>query len=147
MAQFIFLYLARQAGMEDRFIVDSMAVSGEEEGHEIYPPAQRVLRAHGIPFEPHRARSLSRDAIDYFDKIICADSANLRILERRYQDDEDWDACALHYPEPTAQFSLMMQWAGEERDVSDPWYTRDFEQAYRDIHAACSGIIDYYRRH
>jgi protein-tyrosine phosphatase len=34
-----------------------------------------------------------------------------------------------------------MQWAGEDRDVSDPWYTGDFETAYRDIVAGCKGIL------
>ena len=43
------------------------------------------------------------------------------------------------------EVSLMMQWAGEERDVSDPWYTRNFEAAYRDIYRACQAILEYFR--
>jgi protein-tyrosine phosphatase len=40
----------------------------------------------------------------------------------------------------------MMQWAGEQRDVSDPWYTRNFETAYHDIYRACQAILDSYIR-
>jgi protein-tyrosine phosphatase len=40
----------------------------------------------------------------------------------------------------------MMQWAGENRDVSDPWYTRNFESAYQDILRACQGILDKYKQ-
>lgn len=29
----------------------------------------------------------------------------------------------------------------EPRDVADPWYTDDFESAYRDIEAGCKGLI------
>jgi protein-tyrosine phosphatase len=36
----------------------------------------------------------------------------------------------------------MMEWAGQSRDVSDPWYTGDFETAYQDIYAACKAILN-----
>lgn len=39
--------------------------------------------------------------------------------------------------------SLMMQWVGAERDVADPWYTGDFEAAYRDIEQACRAILQH----
>ena len=37
----------RAAGLEARFQVDSAAVSREEIGNPIYPPAQRQPRVHG----------------------------------------------------------------------------------------------------
>ena len=74
----------------------------------------------------------------------CADRANLRAMERRFAH-IDMDERVFQWPEPDAQFSLMMQWAGEERDVSDPWYTRNFEKAYQDIYAACQGIVRWYQ--
>lgn len=144
MAQYIFLHLCREAGIEDRFIVNSLAVSNEEYGNDIYPNAKYVLREHGIPFDHHYARPISQNALDFYDKVICADRANLRAMERRFAH-IDMDERVFQWPEPDAQFSLMMQWAGEERDVSDPWYTRDFEKAYQDIYAACQGIVRWYQ--
>ena len=44
--------------------------------------------------------------------------------------------------DPAGKVSLMMSWAGESRDVADPWYTDDFEAAYRDILSACQSLID-----
>jgi protein-tyrosine phosphatase len=38
----------------------------------------------------------------------------------------------------------MMEFAGERRDVADPWYTGDFEATYRDVDAGCRGIIREY---
>ena len=26
-------------------------------------------------------------------------------------------------------------------DVADPWYSRDFDAAYRDIHDGCEGVL------
>ena len=127
MAEFIFRDLCRQAGLEDRFRVASMAVSTEEIGNDIYPPAKATLRQHGIPFDRHYARRIDRASFDRYDFIVCADRSNIRAIERLFG--------------PSSKLSLMMHWAGEERDVSDPWYTRDFEAAYRDIYTACQGLL------
>ena len=37
----------------------------------------------------------------------------------------------------------MLSFAGLSRDVSDPWYTDDFDQAYRDIELGCRGFLKY----
>lgn len=127
MAEFIFRDLCRQAGLEDRFRVASMAVSTEEIGNDIYPPAQETLRRHGIPFDRHCARRIDRASFDRYDLIVCADRSNIRAIERLFG--------------PSSKLSLMMHWAGEDRDVSDPWYTRDFDSAFRDIYASCQGLL------
>lgn len=141
MAEYIFKKMIRDAGVENRFEVGSAGVSDEEEGNDIYPPAKFKLREHHIPYEPHRAHEMTREEYDYYDKIICADYNNLTYLASighvNYDDIMD-------YFDPGEKVSLMMQWAGEERDVSDPWYTRDFEAAYRDIHTACEAILQSY---
>ena len=139
MAEFIFRDLCRQAGVGERFCVDSMAVSTEEIGNDIYPPARETLRRHGIPFDHHYARQIDSEAFNQYDLIICADRSNLRAIERMF------GPLPASSPAPTCEsfpkLSLMMHWAGEERDVSDPWYTRDFESAYRDILTACQGLL------
>lgn len=139
MAEFIFKHLCRQAGVEDRFFIGSMAVSTEEIGNDIYPPAKETLRKHGIPFEHHYARRIDREDLDRYDLIICADRSNIHAIERMFA-----LSPAQHTSALSPKISLMMHWAGEERDVSDPWYTRDFESAYRDIYAACEGLLKNY---
>ena len=111
--------------------VESAAVSREEIGNPLYPPAQRCLARHGVPFDLFRgARQVTRADYDRFDRIICMDASNLRLLRRIIPAD------------PAGKVSLMMSWAGESRDVADPWYTGDFEAAYRDILSACQALID-----
>ena len=36
---------------------------------------------------------------------------------------------------------LLMLFAGEDRAVSDPWYTRDFARAYNDNHRGREGLL------
>jgi protein-tyrosine phosphatase len=40
---------------------------------------------------------------------------------------------------------MMMEYAGESRDVADPWYTGDFEQTYQDVLAGCKGLLEQIR--
>ena len=138
MAEFIFRYMCRQAGAEDRFHIDSMAVSTEEIGNDIYPPAKETLRRHDIPFDRHYARQIDREAFERYDLIICADRSNLRAIERMFGPSPAPSSASPH------KLSLLMHWADEDRDVSDPWYTRDFDTAFRDIYTACEGLLKHF---
>ena len=130
MAEFIFKDLIRSQGIEDRFYVESAAVSTEEIGNSIYPPAKRCLNAHGIPFDKNKtARQITRADYDRFDMIIYMDRMNLRWLKYIIQDD------------PQNKIRLMMSFTGRDRDVADPWYTGDFETTYRDIKDASEMLL------
>ena len=130
MAEFIFKDMVRSRGIEDRFYIESAAVSTEEIGNSIYPPAKRCLSAHGIPFDKSKtARQITRADYDRFDLIICMDRMNLRWLKYIIPDD------------PAGKVKLMMSYAGIDRDVADPWYTGDFETTYRDITTASEALL------
>ena len=128
MAEFIFKALAKAKGVE--VYAESAAVSTEETGNPIYPPAQRSLRQHSIPFDPgKRARQVRRSDYDRFDRIICMDASNLRLIRRILPDD------------PDGKVHLMMSYTGIGRDVADPWYTGDFETTFQDLLAACEAML------
>ncbi len=126
--------LVAQAGRADDFDIASAAVSTEEIGNDIYPPAKRMLASKNVPFEHRAARQMTRADYAYYDYIICMDQSNLRWLS--YIIGED----------PEHKVSLMMSWAGETRDVSDPWYTRDFTKAYDDILQGCQALFRSLRK-
>ena len=130
MAEAVMRELLRRAGAADSFEIDSAAVSEEEWGNPIYPPAARTLRAHGIPYDAIRtARQMS--AADYrrYDPIIGMDEENLHSI-RRISDGD-----------PDGKVFLLMDFAGQHRSVADPWYTRDFETAYNDILIGCQALL------
>ena len=133
MAEFIFKDMVRSKGLEKFFHIESAAVSTEETGNSIYPPAKRCLNAHGIPFDKSKtARQITRADYDRFDLIICMDRMNLRWLRYIIPDD------------PGNKVHLMMLYTGTDRDVADPWYTGDFETTYRDITQACKSLLGSY---
>ncbi len=129
MAEFMMKQLVRERGFEDEFEIDSVATSTEEIGNDMYPPARRCLRSHGVPFEHRGARQITKDDFLYFDRVLVMDRNNLRWLRMLGFDDKD------------EKVSLLMSLVGEERDVADPWYTGDFERTYRDIAKALPKLL------
>ena len=129
MAEYIMKYLVKQAGMEDVFDITSGGVSNEEEGNDIYPPAKRTLTQHRIPFSRHRAHLVNEDEMKAADYIVVMDSWNIRNLGYRYGNKYN------------SKIKMLLSFCGEDEDVSDPWWTRDFETAYDDIYRGCEAML------
>lgn len=130
MAEFVFKALVKVYGLESLFYVESAAVSTEEIGNPIYPPAKRCLTQHGIPFDSDkRARQVTREDYEKFDLLICMDESNVRRLRRIVGDD------------PDGKIHLMMSYTGDFRDVADPWYTGDFETTFQDVLEASEAFL------
>ena len=36
---------------------------------------------------------------------------------------------------------LLLEYAGEDADIADPWYTGDFDVTYRDVLRGCTGLL------
>ena len=130
MAEFILKALVRARGLEGRYYIESAAVSDEETGNPIYPPARRCLTQHGVPFDGgKRARRITPADYGRFDRIIRMDASNLRWIRRILPED------------PEGKIHLLMSYAGKGRDVADPWYTGDFETAFQDILEGCEAML------
>lgn len=130
MAEFILKALVRARGLDEMYCIESAAVSDEETGNPIYPPAKRCLSQHGVPFDSgKRARKVTREDYGRFDRIFCMDASNLRLIRRIIPED------------PEGKIHLLMSCTGVGRDVADPWYTGDFEEAFQDILEGCEALL------
>ena len=58
MAEFIMKDLVRRAGCEEELEIASAAVSDEEYGNPVYPPARKKLAEHGIDCSEKTARQM-----------------------------------------------------------------------------------------
>jgi len=132
MGEFILKALVKSRGLESHYSIESAAVSSEEIGNSIYPPAKRCLNQHGVWFDPSKtARRITPEDYERFDRIICMDQSNIHLLKRIIPED------------PKKKIHLMMSYCGSGRDVADPWYTGDFEQTFQDILRACEAMLEY----
>ena len=121
MAEFVLKDMVKKAGRSD-FVIASVAVSTEELGNPVYPPARRELASHGISCDGHRARRITQNDVDGYDYIYYMDSSNLRWLQRMF-------------PGVTKIQPFL------SRNVADPWYTGDFTQTWLDITEGCTRIL------
>ena len=130
MAEFIMKDLVEKAGLEARFYIESAAVSAEELGNPVYPPARRELAAHGISCDGKTARQMSRADYDRFDLLVCMDTSNLRRMERICGGD------------PKGKLSRLLDHTDHPGDVADPWYTGDFTATWQDVWSGCTALLE-----
>ena len=119
MAEFVMKDLVEKAGRAADFYIESAAVSAEELGNPVYPPARRELAAHGISCDDKTARQMTRDDYDRFDLLICMDSSNRRRMERICGGD------------PARKMSRLLDHTGSSGDVADPWSASGFSLIVR----------------
>ncbi len=131
MAEFVMKDLAAKSGLADRFYIESAATSTEELGNPVYPPARRMLAAHGIACGGKRARRMTRADYERFDLLIGMDSANLRNMSRIAGGD------------PSDKIRSLMSFTDCPHDVADPWYTGDFTATWDDVYAGCRALLRY----
>ena len=120
--------------LKAEFEISSAAASREEIGDPIYPPARRKLAEHGIGCAGHHARQITRADYNCYDLIIRMDHANIRSVQRITGGD------------PEHKIRLLLDYTdrpGEE--VADPWYTGDFDAAWRDVTEGCAGLLEQTR--
>lgn len=131
MAEFIMKELVKKAGLADKFRIASAATSTEEIGNPVYPPARRKLAEHGIGCAGKTARQITVGDYHEYDLLIGMDNANMRNMNRVFGGD------------PEGKLKMLMDYTSRPGEVSDPWYTDNFERAYTDIHEGCSGLLSY----
>ena len=124
MAEYILKDMVRKAGREKEFEIASAAVSREEIGNPVYPPARRELQAHGIRCDGHYARQVRLEDFRHYDRIYYMDRSNKRYLDRMLPQDDEKIRPLL------------------PRDVADPWYTDDFRQTWDDLVEGCTKIME-----
>ena len=131
MAEFIMKQMVEEQGIEKDFYIESCATSSEELGNPVYPPARQVLEKRGINCSNKRARKITLQDYEKFDYIVCMDGSNLRSLNRMFPNDNG------------KKIFKILSFAGIDRDVADPWYTRDFSATEEDVCIGCKALIEY----
>ena len=129
MAEFVMKKLVSDAGLSDRIYIESAATSTEELGNPVYPPARKKLASVGINCDGKTARQMRKDDYNEFDYLIGMDSANIYNMTRIAGGD------------PDGKIYKLMSFAGSNKDVADPWYTRNFDITYEDVLEGCTALL------
>lgn len=114
MAEFVFRDMVRRA----------------EIGNDTHPGTKGKLRENGIPFERHYARQITKADYDKFDYLIGMDDANARNIQRICGGD------------PEHKITKLLDHAGANRSIADPWYTGNFDETYDDVIEGCEALLE-----
>lgn len=129
MAEFVMKDLVRKAGRAEEFSIVSAATSTEELGNPVYPPARRMMAAHGIDCTGKTARQLRKADYAQYDYLIGMDQANFRNMQRMCGGD------------PDGKIHLLLDFTDRPGQVADPWYTGDFQATWEDVLEGCEGLL------
>ena len=114
--------------------IESMAVSREEIGNDIYPPAKDILRKKSIPFERRAARQITRADYEEFDYILVMEQYNIpRLMRIIGEDDQN-------------KVSRLLDFTDNPKDIEDPWYSGNFEKVFNAITFGCKCFLDYLKQ-
>ncbi len=130
MAEFVMKDLVRRAGREDEIFVASAACRRDEIGSDTYLGTREKLDEMGIPYQRRRAVQITKADYENYDFIVAMDMENMRDLDR------------LSGGDPQKKIRRLMEFAGESRDVADPWYTGDFDTTYMDVLKGCKALLN-----
>ena len=129
MAEFVFKDMVHKAGRDSEFLIESAATSTEEIGNDIHHGTREKLRKEGIPFTRRAARQITARDYDYYDYLVAMDEENLYYMNRRWNND------------PDNKIRLLLEFAGKNREIADPWYTGNFDRTYLDVVEGCEAML------
>jgi protein-tyrosine phosphatase len=129
MAEFVMKYLAEESGRENDFAIASAATSTEETGNDMHPGVRARLDEAGIPYKRRGARQIIPEDYDEYDLLIGMDDENMYYMRRCFG------------PDRSHKMHKLLEFCGLARDVTDPWYTDDFDATYFDISRGCTALL------
>lgn len=134
LAENLFMHLARQAGLAERFEVDSAGTGSWHIGEQPDARMRHAAAQHGLTYSG-RARRFDPADFKRFDLIIAMDGENRRDLLDMASSQAERDKVHL-----LREFDPQ---GGPTAEVSDPYYggMEGFERVYQVIERSCRGLL------
>ena len=121
MAEFLLKDIVDKKGLTSEFIIDSCATSSEEIGNPPHYGTVNKLKEHGILISGKTARKLTKEDYTKYDYIIGMEESNIKNILRIIENDTE------------NKVYRLLDFSENPRDISDPWYTGNFDETYDDI--------------
>ena len=131
MAEFLLKDMVKKRGIAADFYIASAATSTYEIGNPVHRGTRAKLAQYGISVAGKTAVQLTKEDYARYDYLIGMDTENIRDIMRIIGSD------------PQQKVYKLLQFAGSERNIADPWYTGNFDVTYDDIYESCTALLDY----
>jgi protein-tyrosine phosphatase len=140
MGEGIFRHLVGQAGLDDRFHIDSAGTSGWHVGEKPDRRMRETALSHGISLENQRSRKFIRQDFQDFDYIIAMDRNNLRDIRSLRNGPTDKG--------PHIVLMRDFDLHSSDPDVPDPYYGGDqgFEEVYDLVYRSSEELLSHLKQ-
>lgn len=137
-AEAVFRQVVAEAGLAERFDIDSAGTSAFHTGDAPDERSAAVARRRGVPIE-HAARQVSGEDMDRFHYVIAMDLSNLGKLE-----------VIADRVQGRAELQLLRSFdgaAGTAAEVPDPYFggATGFEDVHDMVERSAAGLLDHIR--
>jgi protein-tyrosine phosphatase len=129
MAEFVLKDMVSKAGLADQFEIASAGTSSEEYGNPVHSGTRIKLQEYGISVAGKTAVQLQASDYGKYDYIIGMEQRNLAGIRRICGEDTQ------------GKVYRMLDFSENPRDISDPWYTGNFDSTYEDIREGCEAFL------
>jgi protein-tyrosine phosphatase len=129
MAEAIFQQLVDEAGLSDKFRIDSAGTGSWHVGEKAHPGTRRILSEHGIGYNGRSRQVTAHNLAVPQTYIITMDQSNSNDLRRTFG------------PHPNQHRLLEFASQTAVTDVPDPYYTNNFETVYQLVKDGCQGLL------
>ncbi|MFK7694017.1 low molecular weight protein-tyrosine-phosphatase [Paenibacillus sp. HJGM_3] len=143
MAEAVLRHQVKEAGLDDRIVVDSAGTGDWHVGQAPHQGTQRQLNKVKIEHKDIRARQVARDDWVAFDYIIAMDAQNRKDMLRLMGQPSNAESA----DDSRKKVYLFMDFVPNARvkDVPDPYYTGNFEHVYELIEEGCRNLLSHIR--
>lgn len=128
LAEGVFRDLVEDAGLVERFLIDSAGTGAWHTGNPPDPRSIEIAATYGIDISRQKARQVCAEDFERFGIILAMDGSNLKTLRAR---DEVG----------SADIRLLLD--DPPKDIPDPYYggTDGFEEVYRLLRSGCETLL------
>lgn len=134
MAEAVFRKMVDAEGLNQQIYIDSAATSSWEHGNPVHRGTRKRLAKEGISTIGMYSRILNDDDLSA-DYIIGMDESNIINIEKFLRNRH------------SGRVSRLLEYAGENRDILDPWYTDDFDTTYNDVVKGCKALLEFIKKY
>lgn len=134
MAEFVMKDIVRKAGRGADFHIESAGTSNEEYGNPVHSGTRNKLAKVGISVAGKTARCMQRMDYRKYDYIIAMEQRNIAGIKRICGEDTQ------------GKVYRLLDFTNRPGDISDPWYTGNFDATYRDVLAGCEAFWRYLQK-
>ena len=129
MSEFVMKAMVKEAGLEDKIFVASSATSYEAIGCDIHRGTKAVLDKNNIPYSSRAAVKLQKADFEKYDYFVGMEERNIRDMIKILGTNE--------------KVYKLLEFAGDNGDISDPWYTHNFDVTYEDVTKGCRAFLEH----